>query len=91
MLAVTSPIYLTKDGPRVSFHYHFTCIYSSLFTKVYDDHGTLSHFVDASDEGLQTWMCFVNSARNDQEQNLEVVQMGKEIYYKAIKVSVRKE
>ncbi|XP_071821723.1 PR domain zinc finger protein 12-like [Apostichopus japonicus] len=58
---------------------------NSFMWEVYDDHGTLSHFVDASDEGLQTWMCFVNSARNDQEQNLEVVQMGKEIYYKAIK------
>ena len=54
--------------------------------QVFDDHGRLSHFVDASDEALRTWMCYVNCARNDQEQNLEVFQMGADIYYRALKV-----
>ncbi|XP_072016850.1 PR domain zinc finger protein 12-like [Amphiura filiformis] len=53
--------------------------------EVFDDHGRLSHFVDASDESLRTWMCYVNCARNDQEQNLEVFQMGSEIFYRTLK------
>ncbi|XP_041482276.1 PR domain zinc finger protein 12-like [Lytechinus variegatus] len=53
--------------------------------EVFDDEGRLVHFVDASEEATQTWMSHVNCARNDQEQNLEVFQMGSEIYYRAIK------
>ncbi|XP_022106272.1 PR domain zinc finger protein 12-like isoform X1 [Acanthaster planci] len=53
--------------------------------EVFDDQGRVSHFVDASDETLQTWMCYVNCARNEQEQNLEVFQTGSDIYYRAVK------
>jgi len=45
----------------------------------------VSHFLDAKDENPRNWMGFVNCARNEQEQNLDVFQYGGNIYYRAVK------
>lgn len=45
----------------------------------------MSHFLDAKDENPRNWMGFVNCARNEQEQNLDVFQYGGNIYYRAVK------
>jgi hypothetical protein len=50
-----------------------------------NEDGTISHFLDAKDENPRNWMGFVNCARNEQEQNLEVFQYGGNIYYRAVK------
>lgn len=55
------------------------------FTQVLNEDGTISHFLDAKDESPRNWMGFVNCARNEQEQNLEVFQYGGNIYYRAVK------
>lgn len=54
-------------------------------SKVLNDDGTLCHFLDAKEENPRNWMGFVNCARNEQEQNLEVFQYGGNIYYRAVK------
>ncbi|XP_033103390.1 PR domain zinc finger protein 12-like [Anneissia japonica] len=53
--------------------------------EVFDSDGNFAHFLDASEEAYETWMCHVNCARNESEQNLEVFQLGTEIYYRALK------
>lgn len=45
----------------------------------------MSHFIDGKNETPRNWMCFVNCARNEQEQNLEVFQYGNSIFYRATK------
>uniref|UniRef100_A0A8C4RB50 PR domain containing 12b n=1 Tax=Eptatretus burgeri TaxID=7764 RepID=A0A8C4RB50_EPTBU len=52
--------------------------------EVFNPDGSVRHFVDASLEAPRSWMTYIRCARNDQEQNLEVVQIGSSIYYKAI-------
>lgn len=63
-------------GPR------FTC------AQVFNEDGTVRYFIDASQEDHRSWMTYIKCARNEQEQNLEVVQIGTSIFYKAIEVSV---
>ncbi|XP_020906744.1 PR domain zinc finger protein 12 isoform X2 [Exaiptasia diaphana] len=58
---------------------------NNLMWEVLNEDGTISHFLDAKDESPRNWMGFVNCARNEQEQNLEVFQFGGNIYYRAIK------
>lgn len=53
--------------------------------QVLNEDGTVSHFLDAKDENPRNWMGFVNCARNEQEQNLDVFQYGGNIYYRAVK------
>jgi hypothetical protein len=53
--------------------------------QVLGEDGEVSHFIDGKNETPRNWMCFVNCARNEQEQNLEVFQYGNSIYYRAIK------
>uniref|UniRef100_A0A8C2XB93 PR domain zinc finger protein 12 n=1 Tax=Cyclopterus lumpus TaxID=8103 RepID=A0A8C2XB93_CYCLU len=42
------------------------------------------YFIDASQEDQRSWMTYIKCARNEQEQNLEVVQVGSSIFYKAV-------
>lgn len=35
-----------------------------------------AYFIDASQEDHRSWMTYIKCARNEQEQNLEVVQIG---------------
>ncbi|GCC30459.1 hypothetical protein chiPu_0008910 [Chiloscyllium punctatum] len=49
---------------------------------VFNDDGTVRYFIDASQEDHRSWMTYIKCARNEQEQNLEVVQIGNNIYYK---------
>ena len=46
--------------------------------------GKVSHIIDGTDEQHSNWMRFVNCARNDEEQNLLVMQYRGEIYYKTL-------
>lgn len=57
-------------------------------TQVFNEDGTVRYFIDASQEDHRSWMTYIKCARNEQEQNLEVVQIGTSIFYKAIEVSV---
>ncbi|TNN57798.1 PR domain zinc finger protein 12 [Liparis tanakae] len=36
------------------------------------------------EEDQRSWMTYIKCARNEQEQNLEVVQVGSSIFYKAV-------
>ncbi|XP_032232606.1 PR domain zinc finger protein 12 [Nematostella vectensis] len=58
---------------------------NNLMWEVLNEDGSVSHFLDAKEENPRNWMGFVNCARNEQEQNLEVFQYGGNIYYRAIK------
>ncbi|XP_046844241.1 PR domain zinc finger protein 12-like isoform X2 [Xenia sp. Carnegie-2017] len=53
--------------------------------EILNENGEVSHFVDGKNETPRNWMCFVNCARNEQEQNLDVFQHGKCIFYRATK------
>lgn len=59
----------------------------SLLSQVFNEDGTVRYFIDASQEDHRSWMTYIKCARNEQEQNLEVVQIGNSIFYKAIEVS----
>lgn len=54
--------------------------------QVFDCRGEVTHFVDASHESLRSWITYVQCARVDAEQNLELLQVGADIFYRAIKV-----
>lgn len=56
--------------------------------QVFNEDGTVRYFIDASQEDHRSWMTYIKCARNEQEQNLEVVQIGTSIFYKAIEVSM---
>lgn len=55
-------------------------------SQVFNDDGTVRYFIDASQEDQRSWMTYIKCARNEQEQNLEVVQIGSSIFYKAVEV-----
>nr|XP_032828847.1 PR domain zinc finger protein 12 [Petromyzon marinus] len=57
---------------------------NNLMWEVFNEDGTVRHFVDASQDNHRSWMTYIRCARNEQEQNLEVVQIGNSIYYKAL-------
>lgn len=54
--------------------------------QVFNEDGTVRYFIDASQEDQRSWMTYIKCARNEQEQNLEVVQIGSGIFYKAVEV-----
>lgn len=54
---------------------------------MFNEDGTVRYFIDASQEDQRSWMTYIKCARNEQEQNLEVVQIGSSIFYKAVEVS----
>ena len=57
-----------------------------LLHQVFDSNGQVSHFIDGEDELDRNWMCYIQCARSDQEQNLEVVQHpDSSIFYYALK------
>lgn len=56
------------------------------YAQVFNEDGTVRYFIDASQEDHRSWMTYIKCARNEQEQNLEVVQIGTSIFYKAIEV-----
>ncbi|KAM4528173.1 PR domain zinc finger protein 12 [Odontesthes bonariensis] len=57
---------------------------NNLMWEVFNEDGTVRYFVDASQEDQRSWMTYIKCARNEQEQNLEVVQIGSSIFYKAV-------
>lgn len=56
--------------------------------QVFNEDGTVRYFIDASQEDQRSWMTYIKCARNEQEQNLEVVQIGSSIFYKAVEVCI---
>ncbi|KFO65607.1 PR domain zinc finger protein 12, partial [Corvus brachyrhynchos] len=62
------------------------CKNNNLMWEVFNEDGTVRYFIDASQEDHRSWMTYIKCARNEQEQNLEVVQIGNNIFYKAIEV-----
>ncbi|NXY77212.1 PRD12 protein, partial [Glareola pratincola] len=62
------------------------CKNNNLMWEVFNEDGTVRYFIDASQEDHRSWMTYIKCARNEQEQNLEVVQIGNSIFYKAIEV-----
>ncbi|XP_015222541.1 PR domain zinc finger protein 12b isoform X1 [Lepisosteus oculatus] len=57
---------------------------NNLMWEVFNEDGTVRYFIDASQEDHRSWMTYIKCARNEQEQNLEVVQIGNSIFYKAV-------
>ncbi|XP_064867842.1 PR domain zinc finger protein 12b isoform X2 [Oncorhynchus nerka] len=57
---------------------------NNLMWEVFNEDGTVRYFIDASQEDHRSWMTYIKCARNEQEQNLEVVQIGSSIFYKAM-------
>ncbi|XP_034048603.1 PR domain zinc finger protein 12-like isoform X1 [Thalassophryne amazonica] len=57
---------------------------NNLMWEVFNEDGTVRCFIDASQEDQRSWMTYIKCARNEQEQNLEVVQIGTSIFYKAV-------
>lgn len=53
---------------------------------MFNEDGSVRYFIDASQEDQRSWMTYIKCARNEQEQNLEVVQIGSSIFYKAVEV-----
>ncbi|XP_017579784.1 PR domain zinc finger protein 12 isoform X2 [Pygocentrus nattereri] len=60
---------------------------NNLMWEVFNEDGTVRCFVDASQEDQRSWMTYIKCARNEQEQNLEVVQIGSSIFYKAVEMT----
>ncbi|CDQ58650.1 unnamed protein product [Oncorhynchus mykiss] len=56
---------------------------NNLMWEVFNGDGTVRYFIDASQEDHRSWMTYIKCARNEQEQNLEVVQIGSSIFYRA--------
>lgn len=55
--------------------------------KVFDERGEVVFYVDGgSDSHPSSWLTCVQCARNDREQNLELVQIDRHIFYRAMKV-----
>lgn len=66
--------------------YKFLPLFIALCAQVFNEDGTVRYFIDASQEDQRSWMTYIKCARNEQEQNLEVVQIGSSIFYKAVEV-----
>uniref|UniRef100_A0A3P9A2X4 PR domain zinc finger protein 12 n=1 Tax=Esox lucius TaxID=8010 RepID=A0A3P9A2X4_ESOLU len=57
---------------------------NNLMWEVFNEDSTVRYFIDASQEDHRSWMTYIKCARNEQEQNLEVVQIGSSIFYRAL-------
>ncbi|XP_055954521.1 PR domain zinc finger protein 12 [Patella vulgata] len=54
--------------------------------EIFDDKGDVLYFIDGGTNFPRaSWLSYVNCARNEQEQNLEIFQVGHSIFYRAIK------
>ncbi|KAE8635528.1 hypothetical protein XENTR_v10002650 [Xenopus tropicalis] len=51
--------------------------------EIYDQDGTLQHFIDGGEPSKSSWMRYVRCARHCGEQNLTVVQYRSNIFYRA--------
>ncbi|KAF4787601.1 PR/SET domain 6 [Turdus rufiventris] len=51
--------------------------------KIYDQDGTLQHFIDGGEPSKSSWMRYIRCARHCGEQNLTVVQYRSNIFYRA--------
>ncbi|XP_078533499.1 putative histone-lysine N-methyltransferase PRDM6 isoform X1 [Lissotriton helveticus] len=51
--------------------------------EIYDQEGTLQHFIDGGEPSKSSWMRYVRCARHCGEQNLTVVQYRSSIFYRA--------
>uniref|UniRef100_A0A8C9PZV6 SET domain-containing protein n=1 Tax=Spermophilus dauricus TaxID=99837 RepID=A0A8C9PZV6_SPEDA len=49
------------------------CKNNNLMWEVFNEDGTVRYFIDASQEDHRSWMTYIKCARNEQEQNLEVM------------------
>ena len=45
----------------------------------------MTHFINGQVELHRNWLCHVRCARSDQEQNLDIVQYGSTVHYRACK------
>ncbi len=79
--ACTGSFYPDHDHAKPEIHGKRFCC-----SQVFNEDGTVRYFIDASQEDHRSWMTYIKCARNDQEQNLEVVQIGSSIFYKAVEV-----
>ncbi|XP_077078911.1 PR domain zinc finger protein 12 [Siphateles boraxobius] len=57
---------------------------NNLMWEVFNEDGSVRCFVDASQEDQRSWMTYIRCARNQQEQNLEVLQIGSSIFYRSL-------
>uniref|UniRef100_A0A8C2L1Z2 PR/SET domain 12 n=1 Tax=Cyprinus carpio TaxID=7962 RepID=A0A8C2L1Z2_CYPCA len=57
---------------------------NNLMWEVFNEDGTVRCFIDAGQEDQRSWMTYIKCARNEQEQNLEVLQIGSSIFYRAL-------
>jgi len=62
------------------------CVCVCVF-EVFNEDGSVRCFIDASQEDQRSWMTYIRCARNQQEQNLEVLQIGSSIFYRSLEVS----
>ncbi|XP_016115170.1 putative histone-lysine N-methyltransferase PRDM6 [Sinocyclocheilus grahami] len=51
--------------------------------KIYDQEGTLQHFIDGNEPSKSSWMRYIRCARHCGEQNMMVVQYRSCIFYRA--------
>ncbi|XP_016160664.1 PREDICTED: putative histone-lysine N-methyltransferase PRDM6 [Ficedula albicollis] len=51
--------------------------------EIYDQDGTLQHFIDGGEPSKSSWMRYIRCARHCGEQNLTVVQYRSNIFYRA--------
>ncbi|XP_051700102.2 putative histone-lysine N-methyltransferase PRDM6 isoform X1 [Oryctolagus cuniculus] len=51
--------------------------------EIYDQDGTLQHFIDGGEPSKSSWMRYIRCARHCGEQNLTVVQYRSHIFYRA--------
>lgn len=73
---------------RVISYLYFVILTLFCAAQVFNEDGTVRYFIDASQEDQRSWMTYIKCARNEQEQNLEVVQIGSSIFYKAVEVRI---
>ncbi|EPQ02004.1 Putative histone-lysine N-methyltransferase PRDM6 [Myotis brandtii] len=52
-------------------------------SEIYDQDGTLQHFIDGGEPSKSSWMRYIRCARHCGEQNLTVVQYRSNIFYRA--------
>ncbi|XP_060070829.1 PR domain zinc finger protein 12-like [Ylistrum balloti] len=79
----------TEMGPFVGTILHHRDLNSSMDNsktwEVFDKDGRVLYFLDGGTRNPASWLTFVQCARSELEQNLEVVQAGKDIYYRALR------
>ncbi|KAL5011847.1 hypothetical protein ScPMuIL_010398 [Solemya velum] len=53
--------------------------------EVFDENGDVLYYLDGGTSNPTSWLSLVQCARTEQEQNLEIFQLGRDIYYRATK------